>query len=184
MATELFSSKDQRDSSSTLRERIAQIAAVDDLHPLFQGPIVVVNDNQNSKKEWHDVSRLFIGRLADEFVRFQQHVHFSVWMNREAPLPTMVDLLARVREDLTSARQKRKADSLSQLPAIQSASGTVSPTPPQSGNTPIPLPPPVPFDEPLPMDNFLFNNLSSRFPDFYLADRSQTHNGVNIADIC
>ncbi|KAF4725740.1 hypothetical protein FOZ62_009794 [Perkinsus olseni] len=80
--------------SSTWRERAAQLLALGEAEPFLQYPTIVIGDNQNVGKEWHDNEVLFNGRWMRLLELRSRLVHHYIWVKRDG-LPEMADSIAR-----------------------------------------------------------------------------------------
>ncbi|EER13916.1 hypothetical protein Pmar_PMAR012308, partial [Perkinsus marinus ATCC 50983] len=80
--------------SSTWRERAAQLLALGEAEPHLQYPTIVIGDNQNVGKEWHDNEVLFNGRWMRLLELRSRLVHHYIWVKRDG-LPEMADSIAR-----------------------------------------------------------------------------------------
>jgi hypothetical protein len=160
---------------------------VAELNFLFQGPVILINDSQSSTKHWNEIAPLLEGRNAGNFFRFQQHVHYIVWMPRTSELPTLADEPARVRERNSQAYHATLEDTgavAALQPETQAAAGQVTNPNAQVDTTAmIPPFPPVHLPEDHPLGDVEITNLASQFAKHYLKDRSQTYRDVNMADI-
>ena len=88
-----FSVSEQK-QSSTYRERVSQLLCVDEFHSMLQGEVIVVCDNQNVSKRWHNIDEtLSYGGNLVRWMRFTACVHHIVWVPRE--IVDFVDYLAR-----------------------------------------------------------------------------------------
>jgi hypothetical protein len=83
-----------RKQSSTLRERVAILEGIDELSPLLEGEVIVITDNRNCQKEWHDIDSLGAS-LLKKWEKFCQQVAHTVWISREG-IPKFADLVARI----------------------------------------------------------------------------------------
>jgi hypothetical protein len=95
-------SKQESNLSSTYRERAAQIEAVRKLRQLFNGPTVILSDNENCRKEWHDIEDNFTGTQLRHFQMLQQYIHSNAWLPRES-IPAIADTLARAYDTVQQA---------------------------------------------------------------------------------
>jgi transposase InsO family protein len=90
-------------SSSTYRERAAQLLLFSEAHGLVEGPIICVSDNANVRKEWHNIEDQFGARLLTASALFKSQVSHAVWLPRSS-IPELADVCARIIEspELTS----------------------------------------------------------------------------------
>ena len=90
-------------SSSTYRERVAQLLLFSEAQGLVEGPLICVSDNANVRKEWHDIEDHFGARLLTAWALFNSQVSHAVWLPRSS-IPELADVCARIIEspELTS----------------------------------------------------------------------------------
>ena len=87
----------EKKQSSTFRERVCQLRCVDTFYSLFSGPVVVVSDNQNVGRTWHDLDEtLSYGANLVPWQRYIAVVSHIVWIPRTESLLSFVDFLARL----------------------------------------------------------------------------------------
>ena len=97
-------SKTEQKQSSTYRERLAQLYAIDSFYSLIDTPCIMVSDNQNTGRVWNNVdeylthgeeSSLNKGSLFTSWVRFIATVHKIVWVPRNSDIVSLCDEMAR-----------------------------------------------------------------------------------------
>jgi len=98
--------------SSTYRERLSQLLAIDEFYSYLDAPTVLVTDNQNCQKFWHTideyvqhVGEIIGGSLFTAWTRFCATVTQIIWIQRGSECVTLCDELARTiaRESSTAA---------------------------------------------------------------------------------
>ena len=83
--------------SSTYRERLSQLLAVDKFVSFLVGPVYVVTDNSNCTKNWHHLDEsLQYGGTMSQWVRFVSTVHTTLWLRRNSLSMSLVDYIARI----------------------------------------------------------------------------------------
>lgn len=111
----------EQKQSSTYRERLCQLRCVDQFYNLITGHCVVVSDNQNVGRTWHNLDEtLSYGSNLVPWQRFISIVHTALWIPREDPLMSLVDYAARLLDQ-----------SYMSIPKAQVKLQTASAEPPQ-----------------------------------------------------
>lgn len=88
-------SKTEQDQSSTWRERLAQMLFVKEIEYLLMGYVYVVSDNENVRKQWHEVEEHYQGKQLKLFNIFQRRVKKVLWLKRDG-IVSYADSLARI----------------------------------------------------------------------------------------
>ena len=83
-----------RKQSSTHRERIACLETLDEVYPLLEGKVVLISDNRNCSKEWHQIDDLGAKHIK-MWSRYCQTVTTTLWMPRDS-YPRLADIVARM----------------------------------------------------------------------------------------
>jgi len=96
-----FNASIQR-QSSTYRERLSQLLALDDLYPYLDAPTILVTDNQNCRKFWHNIDEYLQhvcevvgGSLFIAWVRFCSTIQRVIWIPRGSECVSLCDTFAR-----------------------------------------------------------------------------------------
>ena len=93
----VWTTKLDKQRTSTIRERLAQYYAIYDLLPCLRGPVIMVSDNSNSRWDVAEPDITFQGAAMTKRLLFQQEVSYQIWLPRHS-LPAIADLIARVLE--------------------------------------------------------------------------------------
>ncbi|KAF4721444.1 hypothetical protein FOZ62_002695, partial [Perkinsus olseni] len=80
--------------SSTWRERAAQLLCIEEARVHLTSPTVIVSDNQNVGKQWHEVEDVFGGKWASMVELYMRTVTHRLWVRRDG-LPALADAFAR-----------------------------------------------------------------------------------------
>ncbi len=108
-----FSPGEQK-QSSTYRERLCQLRCVDQFYTLVAGRCLVMSDNQNVGRTWHNLDEtLSYGSNLVPWQRFIAIVHSTLWVPRDDPLMSLVDYAARLLDPTFQSSQKAQAKLLS-----------------------------------------------------------------------
>jgi len=86
-------SESYQSRSSTFRERYAMISVLSTNKHLLCGKVVCATDNQNCKKEWHDLE----GLPTTELLTFHSHCHEIAWLPRTSLVMKLADGFARTQ---------------------------------------------------------------------------------------
>ena len=90
-----FTTSEQK-QSSTYRERVCQLRALDSFYNLLYGTVVMVSDNQNVGRTWHSIDEtLSYGSNLVPWERFIATVEHTVWVPRNDSIVSLADFLAR-----------------------------------------------------------------------------------------
>ncbi|KAF4663801.1 hypothetical protein FOL47_005558 [Perkinsus chesapeaki] len=82
-------------SSSTWRERAAQLMAIHEAQGYLTTPVTIVSDNMNVGRRWGDIQENFGGRWLNLIALYDRTVTDMIWVRRDG-LPAFTDALARV----------------------------------------------------------------------------------------
>jgi hypothetical protein len=84
--------------SSTQLERLAQLYTVDQGREHLFYPVILVNDNQNTVKEWRKVEETFGAHEVHQWHYLTSQVTYSVWLPRDCMICNLADIGARMIE--------------------------------------------------------------------------------------
>ena len=90
-----FTSRERTQRSSTYRERVAILRALELSDAFLKSPVIVVTDNENVTKTWRDVEQTLTASDFSNFERFQERVTKIIHLKRLHPAVSIVDSIAR-----------------------------------------------------------------------------------------